>query len=102
MEEKIAERKRMNHYVSADVAEMFELFFEMQHPPLAKQVLYEITLTRGMHFDGEKIMELKAALTEAWDLLRNSDSYMSGHWDKMAKKSADRLLNIYNEMEYVK
>lgn len=102
MEEKIAERKRMNHYVSADVAEMFELFFEMQHPPLAKQVLYEITLTRGMHFDGDKILELKSALTEAWDLLQNKDSYMATHWDKSAKKSANRLLNIYQEMKDVK
>ena len=102
MDEKTVERKRMNHYVSADVAKMFELFFEMQHPPLSKQVLYEITLTRGMHFDGDHIMELKVALTEAWDLLAHRDSYMTTHWDKMAKKSADRLLNIYNEMEHVK
>ncbi len=102
MDEKTDERKRMNHYVSADVAQMFELFFAMQHPPLSKQVLYEITLTRGMYFDGDKIVELKVALTRAWDLLENKDSYIPDHWDELAKKSADQLLVLYNHMGDVK
>lgn len=102
MEKQVNEKKRMNYYVSPEVAELFQLFYEAQDPPLNKSVLHEITLTRGMFFDGEYISELKILLTQSWDLLQNHDKYMGTHWDKMAKKWAVKMKDLLTDLEPVK
>ena len=102
MNEKIAERKRMNHFVSPEVAELFELFHEAQDPPLNKSVLHEITLTRGMFFDRDTILELRNLLNSAEEVLTHRDDYMTQHWNKNAKKAAAKLRNFITDMEVVK
>ncbi len=102
MEKQSNKKKRLNYYVSPEVAEMFQLFSEAQYPPLNKSVIHEITLTRGMFFDGEQISELKILLTQSLDLLQNHDKYMGTHWDKMAKKWAGKMSTLLTDLETVK
>lgn len=102
MDQKINEKKRMNYFVSAEVAEIFQLFYEAQDPPLGKSVLHEITLTRGMFFDGDTILELRTLLDLAEEFLGHRQEYTPVAWENKASQIADRLNSFINSMEAVK
>lgn len=102
MNEKIDERKRMNYFVTPEAAEMFELFHEAQDPPLNKSVLHEITLIRGMFFDGDVILELRTLLNLAEEFLTHKDDYTSQAWERYAKKVTAKLRDFITDMETVK
>ncbi|KKM01696.1 hypothetical protein LCGC14_1791870 [marine sediment metagenome] len=102
MEKQTNEKKRMNYYITPEVYEIFHLFHAAQDPPINKSVLHEITLTRGMFFDGDTIFELRALLETAEEFLSHKDQYLESAWDRLAKNLASRLKDFTAEMGEIK
>lgn len=100
--EKIDKKKRMNYYVTPEVGELFQLFFEAQDPPLNKAVLHEITLTRGMFFDGDTILHLRTLLDLAEEYLGHREEYTPVAWENKANKIAAELSKFIVEMGAIK